>query len=456
MKFGGKNIYIIGIGGISLSALAILLVNFGSRVQGSDENNSEIITKLKNMGINVFLSHSAENIKQDVDFVVYSAAISEDNVELKRARELNKPCFTRAEVLGEIAANYENVIAVSGSHGKTTTTGMIANCFILAKKQPTVHVGGVLKDQNTNIIVGGKKYFITEACEYKNSFLALHNNTVACVLNVQADHMDFFKTIDNLQNSFKTFLNQTGKNGINIINIDDEFLQKTKLSHKCITYGIKTPQANIVACNIVENKLSKFEFDIKYFGSTLTRVSLPISGFHEIYNALACFAACFYMGISPFIIKKGIEKFKGVKRRNEEIGRINGALVIHDYAHHPTEIQANIDAAKRFTNGNVYVIFQPHTFSRTKLLWDDFVKSLSSCFMSILYPIYPAREEPISGVTSAKLSESICNFGKFSLHFDTFEKIVEYLKSKVNKNDTILILGAGNIVDICPYFEDDE
>ena len=447
MKLKNRRIHIIGIGGISLSAIAKLLLK-ENYISGSDLVKSDLTTELESLGIKVFYDHKFENVN-GVDLVVMSAAISEDNPEVQEAKKRKIPILTRAEVLGKISKKYKNVITVSGSHGKTTTTGMIAECFLRANKNPTIHIGGKLKSIDGNLKVSGSEYFITEACEYVDSFLHFSpNSTVA--LNIEPDHMDYFKNFNNLKKSFEKYLKNTKKLGFNIINADDKTLLNINHKKRCITYGIENFNADVQAKNLRRNKFSMYSFDIVVFNKKVERIKLNVPGKHEIYNALACVCVCMQYKIGIQDIKFALENYSGIKRRFENMGSINGAKVIHDYAHHPTEIKAVMDCV-RHGKGRVIVIFQPHTYSRTKELWNEFVDVLSIADIIFVYEIYPARESQIEGITSQNLSTAICKIGGCSIAFDNYQKMYETLKAKVNHDDVVLILGAGDIVGFCDY-----
>jgi len=451
MKLKNKKIHIIGIGGISLSAIAKMLLNFGCYLSGSDILKSNLTLELEACGIKINYVHASENV-HGADMVISSAAIHNDNPEIIEAKKLGIKIYTRAELLGEISRKYKNVITIAGSHGKTTTTGMIAECFINAGRNPTIHIGGILKSVNANVVLGDSKYFISEACEYKDSFLQFSPNC-AVALNIQPDHMDYFKTFSNLQKSFEKYLKNTKLLGFNVLNADDENLLKINHKKRVITYGIENIDGDIRAVNIRKNKCSMYSFDVLKNGKTLTRIKLNIPGKHEIYNALACISVCMNYKIPIHIVKKSLEHYSGIKRRFENIGSINGAKVIHDYAHHPTEIQATIDAVKGSTNGRVIVVFQPHTYSRTKELWNEFIKSLSIANVCYMYKIYAARENPIDGITSEALSKDIENKGTLSKAFHNYTELIEELKTTANSGDIILILGAGDIDRLQDYIK---
>ena len=325
---------------------------------------------------------------------------------------------------------------------------MIAECFLNAGYNPTIHIGGELISIKGNIYIGSNDYFITEACEYMDSFLHLTQDC-AIALNVQPDHMDYFKNFGNLQKSFKKYIKNTKQNGLIVLNGDDETLKNiVSAKQKTIYYSTKNQNANIYAKNIRKNIHNNYSFDIIYNGYKYERIKLSIPGLHEVCNALACISVCLHYSIDIKVIKKSLENYSGIKRRFEYIGRINGAKVIHDYAHHPTEIRAVIDTVKN-KKGRVIVVFQPHTYSRTKELWLDFIDALALGDVVYLYKIYPARENPIRGVTSKKLSEEINKINNNSYYYEDFNLLHLRLKEVAREDDVILVLGAGDIVEFC-------
>ena len=450
--FRNVRVHFVGIGGISLSALAVLVLARGGVVSGSDTQPSRITDKLERLGVKVYYSHDASNVC-GANLVVLSCAIHDDNPECVEAKRLGIKTIGRAELLAEISSEYLNVITIAGSHGKTTTTGMVASCLKQAGLEPTIHIGGEMESIDGNVFVGDKYYFVTEACEYKDSFLSFKNQAVSCVLNVQEDHMDYFKTKNNLQNSFIKYLKNTNKNGICVINTDDEFLDGVKVDRKIITYAVKNKNADYVAKNVRECKWGKYSFDVFKRGEKVIRVKLPCMGKHQIYNALACVAICDWFGIDLNVIAKGLAEFSGIKRRFEEVGSLNGAKVFHDYAHHPTEIQANIKATKRFTKGKVIVVFQPHTFTRTRDLWDEFANCFCAADEVCVFKIYPAREPAILGITAESLAEAVRGVSGCVWSSNDYCELYNQLKAKVAPNDTVLILGAGSIESFCELFK---
>lgn len=448
-KIYGKNIYIIGIGGISLSALAVMLLQKNYNIFGSDEKESMEIQNLQNLGAKIYIGHDENNITEDIDLVVFSAAINQNNPELIRARELGIKIITRSELLGLIASEYDCVISVAGTHGKTTTTGMLSSIFLNSGLNPTIHIGGNFKKIQGNVYAGGVSHFITEACEYVDSFLSL-NNSYAVVLNIQKDHMDYFKTMNNLYNSFQKFINNTNKNGIVVINADEECEKRVVCRCGKVTFGIKN-QADFMAKNITRLSNGKYSFDCFKGDYKLGTIELGVYGKHNIYNALASIVVAFYEGIDFNVISQSLLEFEGVNRRFQSVGKLNGASVIHDYAHHPSEIMASIKTAREIFSGKIFCIFQPHTFSRTEALWSEFCNSFREADEAIIYPIYPARENPIEGITSKRLST--CLQGTLGLYFDNYDSLYSYLENNVGRQDVVLILGAGDIVEFTKYFK---
>lgn len=429
--------HFIGIGGVSMSALACILKNQGNYVSGSDIHESYLTQNLALKGIKIFMSHCAENVN-GVDVVVYNSAIAQDNVELVRAKELGLKILSRAQLLKKVSEKYENVIAISGAHGKTTTTAMITETFILAKLNPTAHLGGVLKSQNSNLILGGNKFFITEACEYKDNFLSLLPS-VGIILNVEPEHLDYFKTFENVCHSFEKFASNS-----NVVVASDK-----------LDISIKNPilfgDCGYRAKNIVPLKMGRYKFDCYYENKKLFNVKMNVIGKYNINNALACIAVCKYFNISNKIIKKALEKFKGVKRRFE--CKCKKPLVVHDYAHHPSEIKSVISATKKFVKGKLVVAFQPHTYSRTKALMQEFLDAFDFCDELLIIKTYSAREDPIKGGTAKDLYNNMIKKKKNVEYFSSFDCCFNYLVENLKKNDTLLILGAGDVEQLADRFE---
>ena len=439
-----RHIYFIGIGGISMSALARILVQKGINVSGSDIKESELTKKLEGEGIEVKYTQVAENITPDIDHVVYTAAISKDNPEFKKAQELNIPLVNRASLLSDIMKGYKYSIGVSGTHGKTSTTSMLSHILIEAKKDPTISVGGMLPLIGGNLKIGKEEFFLTEACEYTNSFLELSPN-VEVILNIEADHLDFFKDLDDIRKSFKKFIAKLDDNGILVIN--EKISNKEELldgfSGKVYSFGLGKGYVN--AKNINYDFEGKAEFDLYVEDKFTGKIKLSVYGEHNILNALAAIATGMALDISLEDIKRGLEGYGGVHRRFEVKGTVKGLTVIDDYAHHPGEIEATIEAAKKLKYKRLCVVFQPHTYSRTKALLEDFARVLSKADLVVLADIYAAREKDTLGVSSKDIETLINKKSQKAYYFPTFDEIESFVLSKLDKGDICITMGAGDI-----------
>ncbi len=446
--FNNKTVHFIGIGGISMSGIAEILHQKGIKVTGSDAAYSNNIKKLEENGIHVVIGEDVTLVEK-ADIVVYTAAISKDNSELKKAHELNKETYERAKFLGILTKEYENVICISGTHGKSTTTGMIATCFLEDEKNPTIQIGAILPKINSNYYVGDQKYFIMEACEYVDSFLSFYP-TSEVILNIDDDHLDYFKNMDNVKASFTKYTHLLPENGNLVLNYDDE--NTINLDYpknvNLITYGLKN-DTDLVAKNITYNNLGKPEFDVYYKNNLITHIELNILGNHNIYNALATIAICIVYDVSIEAIKKGLKEYIGVERRFQHLGVYkNNILVYDDYAHHPTEIASTLESAKNIKCHENYVIFQSHTFSRTKEHLEEFANILKQFDNVIIAPIYPARETNIYNVKETDLVDLIKKDNQNVIYIDSFDKIVEYLKEHLQDNDLVLTVGAGPVNEV--------
>jgi len=429
-NFKKMHIFFVGIGGISMSGLAKVSILLGAKVTGSDSQNA-YIPELANLGCEVFLGHSSDHITEDIDLIVYTGAIKKDNVELVRGEELNIPMLERNEFLGELSAEFKEVIAISGCHGKTTVTSMIANIFTCAKLNPTIHIGGESLNFKTNTVLGSKEYFIVEACEYRESFLALHPTT-ALILNIDKDHLDYYQTFDNIKLAFNKFAQNS--------------------NHIIVGEGVSVIHNNM---DIVNNfwqvrnvKITKlgYKFDVYYKNKMYSKITLNTIGKHNIVNSIFAIALAHHYKIPKKYIRKGLATYLGVKRRYERIGDYCGIPVIADYAHHPEEIKNSINGIKERYN-NPLIIFQPHTFSRTKTLMTEFVDVLSIYDNVIIYSTYPARElfDPKgSGYTLFKKLKINNKF--YAKNKGELLKICEKCMT-TNNHDVIVILGAGNLYD---------
>ena len=445
-----KNIHMIGIGGVSMSGIAAILNNFGFNVTGSDAADSDTLKELSDKGIKVSVGHDLNSIASS-DVVVYSAAIKEDDPEMLEAKKLNIPTIERADFLGALTRCYEDTICISGTHGKTTTTSMISLCFIEALKDPSIQVGAVLKDLNGNYRVGNSEHFIIEACEYVESFLKF-SPKAEIILNIDNDHLDYFKTFENIKNSFHKYVKLLPENGILILNGDDiNCLELQKSSKaKTVTYGITNKNTDFFAVNIVFDNDGFAEFDVYSNNEFYERIKLNVPGMHNVLNSLACIALCNEYGIDKTTIKSALSKFTGANRRFEFKGKINGASIYDDYGHHPTEIIATAKSLMNKKYNKSWVVFQPHTYSRTKTLLDDFAKALLNFDNIIILDIYAAREKNTYGISSEDLAKKIQSLGKDAKYIPEFEECVNYLKSNVKPNDIIMTLGAGTVTKIGP------
>ena len=443
-----NNIHMVGIGGVSMSGIAEILTNWGFTVTGSNNVESEATKKLETAGIKVTIGHFADNVVGS-DVVVYTAAIKEDNIELQTAKSLGIPTIERADFLGEITRCYQDTITVSGTHGKSTTTSMVSLCFLEAGKDPSIQVGADLSQIDGNYKVGNSEHFIIESCEYVESFLKF-SPKAEIILNIDNDHLDYFKTFENVKNAFIKYVKLLPDDGLLIVNGDDknclDLPQYTRA--KTLTYGITNKNVDFFAVNIVFDNDGFPEFDVYSHDKFYERIKLHIPGMHNVLNALACITLCNEYGINSESIKNGLAKFTGVGRRFEFKGKVNNASVYDDYGHHPTEIVATAKALMNKKYRESWVVFQPHTYSRTKLLLDDFAKSLLNFDNIIVLDIYAAREKNTYNISSQDLADKIKALGKNALYIKDFDECVLYLKSHVQENDIIITQGAGTVTEI--------
>ena len=449
----GKVVFFSGIGGISMSALAELFIKNGHVVFGSDDNlTQESIKKLSEMGAVVYKGQSMLNIiNSSPDTYIYSVAIKEDNEEVIQARKSCSQVLSRGQAFGLISKSYEKLIAVAGSHGKTTCSALISHILHSLGYKPTAFIGGSVKNFNTQLLLGEKELLVLEACEYYNSFLNF-NSYIAVVLNLQDDHMDYFKTSENLKKSFKIFVGNTIPSGFVILNKDDENLIDFNVENrKCYYFSLFDKGADIYVEKYAINDEGHLIFDCNLWGEKVSNVYLPLIGEHNLYNAVCSILVCRILGVSTNDIVSALRSFKGIARRYEFSGFINGAKVINDYAHHPTEITRVILETKKIVKGRVFCLFQSHTYSRTKELWDDFCDALSIADVVVGYPIYPAREQPIYGVTMENMIYEIRRKNRSAVYFDNYDDILKYLKNNVQQEDCVLVLGAGDIVNFLKF-----
>lgn len=444
----GKHIYMIGIGGISMSGIADILVNMGYRVSGSDRVSSVVTDKLIENGIKVYVPQSKNNINDDIDFVVYTAAIKDDNEEMVEAKNRNIPMMERGEFLGEITKLYSNTIGIAGTHGKTSTTSMVSLIFIEAGIDPTIQVGSILSNIDGNYRIGKSDTLIIEACEYCDSFLNFKQKS-AIVLNIDNDHLDYFKNIDNIKKSFNKYISHLPNDGYLIVNNDDNNSSdlKNHTSANVVTYGIEN-DAMYMAKDITYDKDGCGSFDVIFEGKKLGRIDLSVPGEHNILNALAAISLSYGYDISFDDIKNGIKKYKGASRRLEYKGKFKGADVYDDYGHHPTEIEATSKAIHKKEYNESWVIFEAHTYSRAYKHKEDFAKALKDFDHIIITDIYAAREKNIYGITEEDIVREIKKYGKEAFHISDYNDIKLYLSQYVKKGDLILTLGAGNVTKI--------
>ena len=446
-----NHIHMLGIGGVSMSGIAEILNNWGIKVTGSDSTDSTIIHKLIENGINVTIGHDLENLSIS-DAVVYTAAISKDDIEIIEAKKLNIPLIERADFLGELTKSFYETIGVSGTHGKTTTTSMVAVCFLKANLDPNIQVGGILGEINGNYKIGNSEYFIIEACEYVESFLKFRPKS-EIVLNIDNDHLDYFKNFENINNAFKKYVKLLPEDGLLVVNADDENANKLNDYTKanCITYGIENEKANFIAKNIEFSNEGFPTFDVFKNGEFYEKISLSIPGKHNVLNALACISLCDYYKIDAKLIKQALVEFKGAKRRMEYKGSYNNILVYDDYAHHPTEIKATCNALMNKKFNSSWVVFQPHTYSRIKNLLEDFAESLSNFDNIIIVDIYAAREKDTYGVSAKDIANRINSSRNGNcIYMKEFEEVVKYIRKNAKPNDIVLTLGAGDITKLGP------
>lgn len=434
-----KKVHFVGIGGSGMCPIAEILIHRGYEVSGSDTAESDTLARIRGYGIPVFMGQRAENIK-DTELVVYTAAVKQDNPELVAAREKGIPTIERSVMLGLVTRRFPNTIGVSGTHGKTTTTAMITQILLEAGLDPSAIIGGKLPLIGGNGRVGKSDTIVCEACEFVDTFLQLHPH-IAVVLNIDNDHLDYFGTVENTIRSFHQFCLQTS--GYIIVNGDDANAMKAVqgiTNAQIITYGFQ-PQNDYSAADIQVTRRAREEFTILKHGSKLTDITLSIPGKHNIYNALAAFAVADLLGVSTESAAKSLHAFTGVHRRFELLGEFGGITVADDFAHHPTEVTATLTAAKQMGFSRVWAVFQPHTYSRTYLLFNDFVKALKIADRVVLSEILAVRETNTYNIYAKDLAEKIPG----SVWFKTFEEIADYMVQNAKDGDLILTIGGGDI-----------
>lgn len=443
-----KTIHFRGIGGASMSGIAATLKSFGYKITGSDDNESSYTNKLQKLGISVVIGKDLEKVKQ-ADLVIYTNSISENDEELELARSINIPVIERAEALGLISKEYNNSIAIAGTNGKTTTTAMTSTIFLSAKKDPSIQIGAHLKNIDANYRIGKSEFLIMEACEYKESFLKFSHET-AVILNIDYDHVDYFENIDHVKEAFFKFAKDTKENGNIILNYDDSnsLSLKTRLleenkSYNILTFGL-SENADVYAKDInYEDGILKYNLFFK--NDFLTDINLNIYGNFNVLNSLAAISVALAYGIDSKDIKQGLLDFYGADRRFELRGHINNANIYDDYAHNPTKVRELLGAA-RVLNKQVWIVFEPHTYTRTKELFDEFVEALVGYDKIILTKIFAAREKNIYNIKSEDLVDILNEkYNKDAIYIETYEEIVQYLKDNVTAENIVLLVGAGSI-----------
>lgn len=444
-----KSIYFIGIGGINMSSLAHISHLRGYRTGGSDREKTALTERLRAEGIEIFYSHDAQNM-ETYDAVVYTVAISPDNPEYVRACERGIPCISRADYLGYLMLGYKNRIGVSGMHGKSTCTSMCATVFMEGNADPTVLSGAELDAMGGAYRIGKSENFIFEACEYMDSFLDFNPST-AIILNIEMDHVDYFKSMEQICSSYSKFASITGNGGTVIANIDNEYIPIALEGYegRVVTFGVLRKSADYTAINI-RYPAGFAEFDVMYQSEFLAHVRLSVTGEHNVYNALAAFAAGHISGLDPEKIAQGLTKFHGAKRRMEYKGTVNGALVFDDYGHHPTEVASTLAGVSKRGAERVFCVFQPHTFSRTYTLMNDFAKSFEDVDRVFIADIYPARETDNLGISGKTLAIRI---GDKAEYISGFENIAIELNKELREGDILVVMGAGDIYKVFDYLE---
>lgn len=434
-----RKFYFIGIGGISMSALAKFLLAGGYEVAGSDMTAGEQTEELALCGVKIFIGGDAGNpLLRDADAVVYTSAVSEENAELKEARARGKKIWKRSEFLNVVSKTFSHVTAVAGSHGKTTCTAMCAHILRETNVPFAAHIGGEDGDFG-NFYMSGRDFFVTEACEYKKNLLEIEAET-AILLNIDRDHMECYDGMEDLVDTFRQYCNSADTA---FVCADDE---RCAGLGEFSTFGIKNPRSDYRAVNIRQSG-QKYSFTVSEYGKSLCRVHLKAAGRCNVYNALAAFAAMRRYGFDEREICRGLESFTAVKRRFEHIGNYAGAAFICDYAHHPREILATVATAEKMCSGTLYVVFQPHTYSRTKLLMEEFVRALRPVKNLMIYKTYPAREYFDAAGSAATLAENVGS----CLYAESVRELKTWLRSTVQTGDIVLFLGAGDIYYAAQY-----
>ncbi|WP_073997724.1 UDP-N-acetylmuramate--L-alanine ligase [Anaerococcus urinomassiliensis] len=451
-----KKVHFIGIGGISMSGIASLLLNKGYEVSGSDRSLTEITKHLKDEGAEIYIGQSKDNI-DNPDLVIYTDAILDDNEEIIAARKLDIPVVSRGVFLGALMRNYENSIAVSGSHGKSTTTSMISKILLNSKEDATILLGGELDEMKGNVHVGDQKYLVTEACEYKGNIRYYYPQTVI-VLNIDEDHLDYYKNLDDIVDTFKYYLQNQDENSKTILNLNEanNRLIIDSVKGELITYAQENYDADYVAHNIKFDEIGRPNFDLKMKNGLVEHFELGVIGRHNINNAMAAIISTYENGIDLETIKENIKEYSGLKRRMEIIGHVNTATIMTDYGHHPSEIEVTLEALREHTEGKLVCVWQPHTYSRTKTLFNDFLNCFDACDEVIITDIYAAREKFDPTIHSKDVVDALVKKGINAKYIGTFEKARDYIYDIAGDMDVVLTTGCGNPDVLAHMIVDDQ
>lgn len=442
-----SHVHFIGIGGISMSGLAEILLENGYKVSGSDMKSSSILKRLEDKGAIIYLGHSKDNIN-DADLVVYTDAISNDNPELVKALEKNIVTVDRGTFLGQLMKLYNNSIAVSGTHGKTTTTGMLSIILSDSTLDPTILLGGELDQIGGNVKIGNGEVLLTEACEYKGNILKFYA-TIGIILNIDEDHLDYFENLNHIIKTFSDFARLIPEEGYIVVNNDDKNVIEAIKDSKCnvATFAINN-DANYKATDISFNEKGFPSFKLVINDNKSYDILLNTIGIHNVYNALAAIATAHICGVPMNSIISSIAKYTGTHRRQEYKGSLRGATIIDDYAHHPTAVKATLSALRNSSKGRIICAFQPHTYTRTKALLEEFANSFSDADKVLITDIYAAREKDTGMVHSRDLVHELIKNGVDTEYLGTFEEISDYIKDNVHKDDIVVTMGAGDIYSV--------
>lgn len=442
------HVYFIGIGGISMSGLAEVLLSEGFTISGSDAKKSELTENLSQKGATIYYGQSASHITKELDLVVYTAAIHPDNPEYSAAVALQLPMLSRAALLGQMMKNYKTPIAISGTHGKTTTTSMVSEILLCAEADPTLSIGGILPAIGGNIRVGKSGIFVTEACEYTNSFLSFFPK-VSIILNIEEDHLDFFKDIHDIRSSFRKFIELLPADGCLIMNGDiDNYEELIKdIPCKVITFG-STDTCDYYPTDITYDDLGRPTYTLHRPEGQAEAYTLGVVGSHNVLNSMSAIALADYLALDKDTVHTALAHFTGTDRRFQYKGKVGGVTIIDDYAHHPTEITATLSSAKHYPHNQLWCVFQPHTYTRTQAFMDDFAKALSLADHVVLTDIYAAREINTLGVSSGMLLEKIQELGTDCSYYSSFDEIENFLLEKCINGDLLITMGAGDVVKI--------